>query len=155
MERNGWCVRLLSRRFPSSHICLVLGWSMPRVNSWGVVLHDSEAVCYQLNSLVCIVRTDGRYTVAGTTGSSTPVKPSQTQKCPLRILSLIYNRASEEKPLTATDRCVQGAKDLNQRLPALAWRRDHHRTTLFEFPTQNDCHPDYLMCFMRRKKPFR
>ena len=139
---------------------------MSGVNSWGAVLHDSEAVCYQLNSLVCIVRTDGRYTVAGTTGSLTPTNPSQTQKCLLRIPSSVYNRgppASEEEPLTITGRWVQGAKNLNQRLTVPARRRmelrrivrEHHRTTLFEFPTQSDCHPSCQMGFMCRKKPFR
>ena len=113
-------------------------------NSGVVVLHDSEAVRYQLNSLVRIVRTDNYRTTAGITGSLTPAKPSRTRKCLLRIPSSPYNReppVSEEGPAT-TSKCAQEAKNL--RLTVLVRRRtelqrivrERNRTTLFEFPTQ-------------------
>jgi len=46
---------------PSSHTCLVLGWSVLGFDSGVVVLHDSEAVRYRLNLLAYIVRTDNYY----------------------------------------------------------------------------------------------
>ena len=147
MERTGWCVCLLSQPLPSSHTCLVLGWSVLGFDSGVVVLHDSETVRYQLNSLVRIVRTDDCYTTAGITGSLTPAKLSRTRRCLPRIPSSPYNReppASEEDPATATSKCAQEAKNLNLR-PVVPPRRriefqrivmEHNRTTLFEFPTQ-------------------
>ena len=148
MESTGWCVCLLSQPLLCLPTCLVLGWSMLGVNSRVIVLYDSEAVRDQRNFLVCIVRTDNRYTIAGITGSLTPTKPSPTQKCLLRIPSSRCDReppASEEDPATAPSRCIQEAKNFNRWLAVPVrrrmelWRiaREHHRITSFEFPATN------------------
>ena len=132
---GGVCVFFHNPSLP--HTCLVLGWSMFGFDSGVVLLHGSEAVRYRLNPLARIVRTDNYRTTAGNTGSLTPIKPSRTRGCLLRIPSSPYNGespGSEEDPATTANMCVQETKNSHLRLAvSVRCRKELRRTTSFEF----------------------
>lgn len=120
-----WVVRMPPRKtLITLRICLVLGWSVPRVVPRVSVLRGPEAVRYQLNFFVRVICNDNYYFVAGNTGLLTKNKQYPTSRVSL---------ASNKHTVTIMRKEPQAVENLQ-------WiSREHRRTTWFDFSTKIGC----------------